>query len=88
MTSALKTRIIRIGNSHGIRIPKVMLQQVGLADEVEVEAQAGQLIIRPLRVVRQGWADRFAEMRATGDDQLVEEETLTLTAWEASEWQW
>lgn len=88
MTSALKTRIIRIGNSHGIRIPKVMLQQVGLADEVEVEAQAGQLVIRPLRVVRQGWADRFAEMRATGDDQLVEEETLTLTAWEASEWQW
>ena len=88
MTSALKTRIIRIGNSHGIRIPKVMLQQVGLADEVEVEAQAGQLIIRPLRVVRQGWADRFAEMRATGDDQLVEEETLTLTAWEASDWQW
>ena len=88
MTSALKTRIIRIGNSHGIRIPKVMLQQVGLADEVEVEAQAGQLVIRPLRVVRQGWADQFAEMRATGDDQLVEEETLTLTAWEASEWQW
>jgi len=88
MTSALKTRIIRIGNSHGIRIPKVMLQQVGLADEVEVEAQAGQLVIRPLRVVRQGWADRFAEMRATGDDQLVEEETLTLTTWEASEWQW
>jgi len=88
MTAAVKTRIIRIGNSHGIRIPKVMLQQVGLADEVEVEAQAGQLVIRPLRVVRQGWEDRFAEMRATGDDQLVEEETLTLTTWEASEWHW
>ncbi len=87
MTTPVKTRIIRIGNSRGIRIPKVMLQQVGLADEVEVEAQAGQLVIRPLRVVRQGWEDRFAAMRATGDDQLVEEDTLTLTTWEASEWQ-
>jgi antitoxin MazE len=88
MDTLIKTRIIKIGNSQGIRIPKLLLQQVGLTEEVEVEAQAGQLIIRPSRPPRADWDAAFAEMAAQHDDQLLDHEALTPTAWEANEWSW
>ncbi|MFN8489449.1 MAG: AbrB/MazE/SpoVT family DNA-binding domain-containing protein [Caldilineaceae bacterium] len=88
MTTSVKTRIIRIGNSQGIRLPKWLLQQVGLLDEVEVEAQLGQLVIRPVVLPRQEWAQAFQAMAEQGDDRLLDPEPLTLTEWETSEWAW
>jgi antitoxin MazE len=88
MTTPVKTRIIKIGNSQGIRIPKMLLLQAGLHDEVEVDVQSGQLVIRPLRVPREGWDEAFAEMTAHGDDALLDEESFALTEWEAREWHW
>ena len=88
MTTLLKTRIIKIGNSQGIRIPKLLLQQVGLLNEVEVEAQSGQLIIRPLAMPRQGWDEAFQGMATNGDDHLLDPDPMAPTTWEASEWTW
>jgi antitoxin MazE len=90
MIAPVKTRIIKIGNSQGIRIPKLLLQQLGLGEEVEVEveAQAGQLVIRPARSPRADWEAAFAEMAAQGDDQLLDDEPLVLTVWETDEWRW
>ncbi|MDQ3247931.1 MAG: AbrB/MazE/SpoVT family DNA-binding domain-containing protein [Chloroflexota bacterium] len=88
MLTPVKTRIVKIGNSQGIRIPKLLLQQVGLGDEVEVEAQAGQLVIRAIRSPRANWEAAFAAMAVAGDDQLPDGEPLMLTAWEAREWTW
>lgn len=87
MTALVKTRIIRIGNSQGIRIPKLLMQQLGFVDEVELEAQNGQLVIRPLQVARQGWEEQFQQMAAAGDDQLIDGD-YPLTAWETTEWAW
>jgi antitoxin MazE len=84
----IKTRIVRIGNSQGIRIPKVLLQQVGLLDEVEVEVQANQLVVRPVTGPRQGWDEQFQDMALAQDDRLLDAEPLVLTEWEASEWRW
>jgi antitoxin MazE len=64
------------------------LQQAGLHDEVQVEVQSGQLVIRPLRAPREGWGEAFAEMAAHGDDALLGEESFALTEWEAKEWHW
>jgi len=87
MTALVKTRIIRIGNSQGIRIPKLLMQQLGFVDEVELEAQNGQLVIRPLQVARQGWEEQFQQMAAAGDDQLIDGD-YPLTEWETTEWAW
>ena len=56
------TRIIKIGNSQGIRIPKIILEQSGLTDEVELNVKRNQLIIRPKKSVRQGWDKAFRLM--------------------------
>lgn len=88
MITPVKTRIVKIGNSQGIRIPKLLLQQVGLSDEVEVEAQAGQLVIRATRSPRADWEAAFAEMAERGEDYLLDNESLVPTTWEANEWVW
>ena len=44
---ATRTRIVRIGNSRGIRIPKTLLDEADLPDEVERHAQPGRLVVQP-----------------------------------------
>jgi virulence-associated protein VagC len=41
------TKIVPIGNSRGIRIPKAMLETCGFGEEVELQAKNGALILRP-----------------------------------------
>ena len=87
MTTAVRTHIIKSGNSQGIRIPKVLLDQSQLRDEVELELVEGQLIIRPVLAVRAGWEEAFQAMSANGDDQLLDAETIT-SGWDNEEWEW
>jgi len=69
----MKTRIVKIGNSKGVRIPKLLLEQTGLTGEVEISAEADAIIIRPARKPRAGWAKAFQEMARQGDDTLLDD---------------
>jgi antitoxin MazE len=84
----MKTRIIRIGNSQGIRIPKLLREQVGLRGEVEIDAQNGALVIRPARGVREGWSVAFREMARRGDDTLFDGPAPSLSSWDEADWEW
>ena len=85
----MKTHIVKIGNSQGIRIPKILLEQTGLQEEVEIEVNNNQLIIRPVRKVREGWDHAFRRMAETGDDQLLDEDvTMNQNSWDSQEWEW
>ena len=87
MSIVLKAHIVRIGNSRGIRIPKALLDQANLRDEIELELGEGQLIIRPARVARAGWEDQFKAMTERGDDALLDPVVPTST-WDETEWEW
>lgn len=82
----MKTRIVRIGNSRGVRLPKPLLDQTGLTDEVEVEARGSQIIIRPARAPRAGWAEAARLLRERDEDGLCSEPTPT--RFDAEEWEW
>jgi antitoxin MazE len=84
----MKTHIVRIGNSRGIRIPKPLLEQTGLRGEVEITADDNSLVIRPIRKPREGWAAAFREMARNGDDALLDAVPPTLSAWDEDEWEW
>jgi len=88
MGTGTKARIIKIGNSQGIRIPKLLLDQVELGEEVELEVQGGKLVIRPSRGPRHGWDDQFAKMAEERDDQLLDVESISLSSWDTDEWDW
>lgn len=82
----VKTRIVRIGNSRGIRLPKALLDEAQLSDEVELHAERGQLVVKPARHPRQGWAEEARRMHERGDDRLLDEPTPT--RFDEEEWEW
>lgn len=84
----IRTRLVPMGNSRGIRIPKPLIEQVGLSDEVEMRIEDGQLILRPAPRPRAGWDEQFARMAECGDDQLLDEEAGSTSAWDETEWEW
>lgn len=86
MGTAIRTRIVRIGNSQGIRIPKILLEQSGIESEVEIEVKDGQLFIRKASQVREGWEQAFAAMAEQGDDGLLDD--APETEWDRAEWEW
>jgi antitoxin MazE len=81
-----RTRIIQIGNSKGIRVPKMLLEHAQLPDEVELQAEHGRLIVRAARGARAGWAEAAKRMRTRGDDQLLD--ATTSSHFDDKEWQW
>ncbi len=83
----MKARIVRIGNSQGIRIPKPLLEQTGLGTVVELEVQGEQIIIRPADRPREGWEAAFRTMAEAGDDALLDPEGATLSRWDEEEWE-
>lgn len=81
-----KTRIVRIGNSRGIRIPKTLLDEAELPEEVELHAEPGKLVVQAVRRARSGWAEAAKRMHARKDDQLLDEPTAT--KFDREEWEW
>jgi antitoxin MazE len=83
---ATKSRIVRIGNSRGIRVPKALLDQAQLPEEVELYAQPGRLVVRAARSPRAGWAEAARMMRERAQDGLLDEPVAT--RFDQEEWTW
>jgi antitoxin MazE len=82
----MKAHIVRIGNSRGIRLPKTLLQEAQLEDEVELQAEPGRILISKSAKPRAGWAEAALRMRAHGDDGLLDPPTST--RFDKEEWKW
>jgi len=78
----MKTKLVRIGNSRGVRLAKAFIEEAGLTDEVEIRAQPGAVIITALNAPRAGWAEAAAKF---GPATLLDEPTPT--AFDV-EWEW
>jgi antitoxin MazE len=85
MEAPVKTRLVRIGNSRGLRLAKPLIEQMGFEDEVEMRAEDGALVIRAARPLRTGWAEAAALLAAT-DDRLRDE--ALPTRFDVEEWEW
>jgi antitoxin MazE len=83
----MRARVIKIGNSQGLRIPKPILDQTGILDDVEIEVEENQIIIRPIKNVREGWDAAFKMMGEKGDDESIIDENIS-HSWDEEEWQW
>ncbi len=86
MSITIRSKLVKVGNSRGIRIPRTILEQAGLTDDVEMKVEGNQLIIQAAYHPRQGWEERFASMAEQGDDQLLDE--TTTSQWDEEEWTW
>jgi antitoxin MazE len=83
---ATKTRIVRIGNSRGIRVPKLLLDRAQLPDEVELYAEPGRLVVQGARRPRTGWAEAARAVSEARHDDLLDEPPPTRFDREECEW--
>ena len=82
----MKTRLVRIGNSRGVRIPKPLLEEAGLEDEVTLTVTEQGLVIESADNPRAGWAAAAALCHERGEDGLLDEPTPT--SFDETEWEW
>ncbi len=82
----MKTRLVRIGNSRGIRLPKPLIAQAGLVDEVELHVRDGAIVIERSATPRVGWAQAAREMHDCLEDSLLDPPAAT--HFDEKEWEW
>jgi antitoxin MazE len=83
----MKIKLVRIGNSRGIRIPKPLIEQCGFGDTVDLRVEHDCLVIAPNRPPRHGWEKAFQKAGRTTEDQLLLD-TIPPNEFDREEWQW
>ena len=83
----MDTRIVAIGNSRGVRLPKPLIEEAGLGEQVSLRVVDGGLLIEPRSEVRAGWAAAAHLAHERGDEASVEEAWPT-TGFDTAEWEW
>lgn len=83
----MKTDLIRIGNSRGIRIPKPIIEQCGLGDTVQLQVEKNRLVISAEHVPRQGWEEALRRAGSATEDDLLLNSSLD-DDFDKKEWTW
>ena len=80
----MQASIIQIGNSKGLRLPKMLLEKYRFDRKVELELRDDCIVIRPIResTPRQGWEAAFRQMHEQGDDELLIDDVFDDENWE------
>ncbi len=84
----MRARIVKIGNSRGIRIPKPLIKEAGLENEVDITVHDNSLIVAPASHPREGWDEAFKEMGDRDDDFLINGDQVTWSDWDKDDWEW
>lgn len=84
---AVSAKLVKIGNSRGVRIPKALIDQSGLRDHVSIEVKGGAVILRQEHKRRAGWGRQFQQMAARGDDAPIIDDGLS-NKFDQAGWQW
>ena len=82
----MKTKIVRIGNSRGVRIPKPMLEEAGLGDEVELRLTDSGLVLEPLARPRVGWSEAARAHAGSKDD--LDSDPFLANEFDENDWEW
>jgi antitoxin MazE len=80
----MKTKLIRIGNSKGIRIPLSIIKELELGDQIEMEIKDDKLVIKPIKKTREGWANAAEKLHENEEDYLLIDDNLD--EWNDLDW--
>ncbi len=80
----MKAKLIPIGNSREVRLPKPLIKEAGLQSEVDIHVRDGAVIITSTKSPRFGWEEAAKLLRERQGDRLLDQPTSThfdQTAW-------
>ena len=82
----MQLNIVQIGNSKGIRIPKAILEQCQIEDQVGLEVEDGKIILEPKKKTpRVGWEKALEALASNQEDALLIDDSVDI---EADDWEW
>ncbi|MGH8771298.1 MAG: AbrB/MazE/SpoVT family DNA-binding domain-containing protein [Pyrinomonadaceae bacterium] len=64
----LELKVVPIGNSRGVRLPKAVLDKYAIRDTVLIEERDDGLLLRSKKDRRLSWEDTFKEMARERED--------------------
>jgi antitoxin MazE len=67
----MRVPLRKIGNSSGVIVPRAMLLQLALGEEVEMAVEKGAIVLRRPSAARAGWAEASVAVAAAGEDSLA-----------------
>jgi antitoxin MazE len=82
----MKAKLIQIGNSQGVRLPKPFIKEARLEEEVDIQVREGSIIISSMKAPRTGWEESARLIHDRKVDTLLDPPTQT--HFEQSEWEW
>ena len=82
----MKARLIRIGNSRGVRLPKPVIEEAGLSGDLDIQVRDGAVVITAAARPRTGWAEAARRAGGRGDDRALDD--LASTRFDDEEWRW
>ncbi len=83
------TTLIRIGNSQGVRIPKVIIEQAQLENkELEFKVTDDGLLIQPVKKQREGWKEQFDKALLSQKVSKIDQEWLEASLVDEEDWEW
>ena len=83
------TTMRKVGNSRGVLIPAAFLASCQIEDQVDMQLQDGQIVIRPVkRIPRDGWFDQAAAAAAHPEETAEAKHWDNATTADDSEWVW
>ena len=65
----MELKVIKIGNSRGVRLSKDVLKRYNIQDKVELVFEEEYIVLKPKTKPREGWEDAFEKMHHNEDDQ-------------------
>ncbi len=84
----VKTNLIQIGNSKGIRIPKSFIEQYQLDGEIELIPSKNGLLITSSSKPRKRWEDSFKNSTAEQKDSDGSAWRSVSNQFDNEEWSW
>lgn len=65
--------VVKIGNSRGIRFPKIVLDKFLVKDKMDMEVTENGILLTPVKdTPRSDWTEKFCKMHENKDDKLEE----------------
>ena len=82
----MKAKLVQIGNSRGVRLPKPMIEEARLRDDVDIHVVEGSIIITSNVKPRSSWADSAKRLHSQNGDVLLDQ--ANSTTFDETEWKW
>jgi len=82
----MRAKLIKIGNSQGVRIPIRLIELSHLEEDIELLPEKGRIIIQNFRSPRANWSEEFQKMAKNQDDDMLD--STSTSSWDKKEWTW